>query len=181
MDRYWPPFFGALHALAIDDAGGGTGFSLRSLSALDVERMMNTIEHAVALPPNEVVVDRAARWKILRKVTPLAAGTEDIHHPVHGRAHVGSPLTAAWLGWRNERFDKRPLVIRQVAWVSQVITIVFRAVLMRPHRGPPSNQAASLESQTIQGIQQVLGRTLSDDAPAPDASVLVPSWSFSLL
>ena len=122
---------------------------------------MNTIEHAVALPPNEVVVDRAARWKILRKVTPLAAGTEDIHHPVHGRAHVGSPLTAAWLGWRNERFHKRPLVIRQVARVSQVITIVFRAVLMRPHRGPPSNQAASLESQTIQGIQQVLGRTLS--------------------
>src|SRR6201984_1020945 len=73
------PLFGALHALAIDDAGGGTGFSLRSLSALDVERMMNTIEHAVALPPNEVVVDRAARWKILRKVTPLATGTEDIH------------------------------------------------------------------------------------------------------
>ena len=24
-------------------------------------------------------------------------------------------------------------------------------------------------------------RRLSDDAPAPDASVLVPSWSFSLL
>ena len=154
------PFFGALHALAIDDAGGGTGFSLRSLSALDAERVMNTIEHAVALPPNKVVVDRAARREILWKVTPLAAATEDIHHPVHDRAHVGSPLAAAWLGWRNEWFDKCPLVIRQVARVSQMITIVFRAVLMRPHRGPSSNQAASLESQMIQGIQQVLGRTL---------------------
>ena len=61
----------------------------------------------------------------------------------------------------NEWFDKCPLVIRQVARVSQMITIVFRAVLMRPHRGPSSNQAASLESQMIQGIQQVLGRTLS--------------------
>ena len=121
---------------------------------------MNTIEHAVALPPNEVVVDCATRRKILRKVAPLAARTENIHHPVHDRAHVGSPLAAAWLGWRNERFDKYPLVIRQVARVSQMITIVFRAVLMRPHRGPSSNQAASLESQMIQGIQQVLGRTL---------------------
>ena len=143
-DQCWPPLFGALHALAIDDAGGGAGFSLRSLSAFDVERVMNAIQRAVAMPPNEVVVDRAARRKILRKVAPLAAGAEDIHHPVHGRAHVGSPLAAAWLGWRNESLDKRPLVVRQIARVSQVITIVFCSVLMRPHRrsllriGPPS-------------------------------------------
>src|SRR5215831_4850444 len=31
----------------------------------------------------------------------------------------------------------RPLVIRQVAWIPQVITIVFRSVLKRPHRPPP--------------------------------------------
>jgi hypothetical protein len=34
---------------------------------------------------------------------------------------------------------------------------------MCPYRGP-SHQAASLESQTIRGIQQVLGRTLSSGA-----------------
>jgi hypothetical protein len=73
--------------------------------------------------------------QFLRKVAPLAAGTEYIHHPVHDRAHVGSPLAAALLGWRNKRFDRRPLVIRQIARVSQVITIVFRAILTRPHRG----------------------------------------------
>jgi hypothetical protein len=87
-------------------------------------------------------------------------------------AHVGSPFAAAWLGWRNERFDKCPLVIRQVARVSQMITTIFRAVLMRPHRGPSSNQAASLESQMIQEIQQVLGRTLSND------SMTEPSTSY---
>ena len=95
---------------------------------------MNAIQRTVAMPPNEVVVDRAARRKILRKVAPLATGAQDIHHPVHGRAHVCSPPAATWLRWRNEGFDKRPFVIRQVARVSQVITIVFRAVLMRPHR-----------------------------------------------
>jgi hypothetical protein len=41
-----------------------------------------------------------------------------------------------------------------------MITIVFRPVLARPHRRPPSNQTASLESQPTQPIQQVLGRTL---------------------
>jgi hypothetical protein len=33
---------------------------------------MNAIQHAIALPPDEVVVDRAVRRKILRKVAPLA-------------------------------------------------------------------------------------------------------------
>ena len=98
---------------------------------------MNAIQHAVALPPNEVVVHRAARRKILRKVAPLAAGAQDIHHPVHDRAHLLSPLAAARFRGRNEGFNMRPLVIRQVARVSQVITIVFRAVRMRPHRRSP--------------------------------------------
>jgi len=132
-----PPFFGALHALTVDDGGGGASFSFRLLAAFHVERVMDTIQHAVALPPNEVAMDCAVRRKILRKVAPLTAGAQDIHHPVHDRAHVGSPLAAAALRWGNERFDQRPLVIRQIARVSQVITIVFRAVLMRPHRRSP--------------------------------------------
>ena len=131
------PLFGALDALAIDDAGGGTGFSVRLLAAFGVERVMNAIQRAIAVPPDEVVVDRAAGWKIFRKVAPLAAGAQDIHDPIHHRAQICSPLAAAAPRWRNERLDKRPLLIRQVARVSQVITIVFRSVLIRPHRRPP--------------------------------------------
>jgi hypothetical protein len=77
------------------------------------------------------------RRKILRQVAPLTAGAEDIHDPVYHRAHVGSPLAAAWFRGRNERFDKRLLGIRQVTRVSQVIAIVFRPVLVRPHWRPP--------------------------------------------
>ncbi len=72
-----PPFFGALHALAIDDAGGGASFSFRLLAAFNVERMMNAIQRAVAMPPNEVVVHRAARRKVFWKVAPLAAGRQE--------------------------------------------------------------------------------------------------------
>src|SRR5882672_5855375 len=127
-------FFGAFHALAIDYGGGGAGFSFRLLAAGDVERMVSAIQHTIAVPPDEVVVDRAVRRKVLRKVAPLATGTEDIHHPVHDRTHVGPPLATAGLGRRNQWCNIRPLVIREVARVPQVITIVFRSVLKRPHR-----------------------------------------------
>ena len=140
-----PPFFGALDALTVDDSGGGTRLSLRLFSTLDIERVMNAIQYAVALPPDEVVVDRAARWKILRKIAPLAPGAQDVHHAVHNSTHVGAPLTSAGLRRWNERLDIRPLVIRQIARIPEVITIVFRSVLMRPHwrhlpnRPPPLN------------------------------------------
>src|SRR5712671_3811806 len=92
------PFFGAFHALAIDNGGGGAGFSFRLLAAGDVERVMNAIQHTVAVPPDEIVVNRAVRRKVLRKVAPLATGTQDIHHPVHDRTHVGPPPASPGLG-----------------------------------------------------------------------------------
>src|SRR5580693_1836144 len=76
-----PPFFGALHALTIDDGGGGARFSFRLVAAFDVKRVMNAIQHAIAPPPNEIVVHRAARRKILRKVAPLATGAQDYITP----------------------------------------------------------------------------------------------------
>src|SRR4051812_31368 len=88
------PFFGALDALAVDDGGGGAGLALRLLAAFDVERVMNAIEHAVAVPPHEIAVHRALRWKILRKVAPLAAGAQDVHDPVHDCPHLLPPIAA---------------------------------------------------------------------------------------
>src|SRR5271169_6038958 len=149
------PLFGALHALTIDDTSGGASFSFRLLAAFDVERVMNAIQHAVALPPNEVVVDCAARRKILRKVAPLAAGAQDIHDPVHDRTHVCAPLAATWFRGRNEGFNMPPLVIRQVARISQVITIVLRSVLMRPHRrSPPRIEPPPLNHKRFKGFNK---------------------------
>ncbi|HKN29124.1 MAG TPA: hypothetical protein VJY34_15050, partial [Roseiarcus sp.] len=44
--------------------------------------------------------------------------------------------------------------IRQVARVSQMIPLVIRSVLVRPHRRPP-NRSAFLESQPIHETQQL--------------------------
>ena len=54
------------YTLTIDDGAGGAGFAFHRFTTFDVERVMDAIEHVVALPPDEVVVDRAVRRKILR-------------------------------------------------------------------------------------------------------------------
>src|SRR5258708_35841576 len=107
-------FFGAFHALAIDDGSGGTGFSFRLLAAGDVEHMVNAIQNPIAVPPHEVVVDRAVRRKVLRKVAPLATGAQDIHHCVHDRTHVGPPLSSAGIGWRHQWCNIGPIVYWEV-------------------------------------------------------------------
>jgi hypothetical protein len=57
----------------------------------------------------------------------------EVHHPVHDGAHVGTSLATAGFRRRNQRFHIRPFVFCQVARIPQMITIVFRSVLMRPH------------------------------------------------
>jgi hypothetical protein len=122
---------------------------------------MNAIEHAVALPPHEVIVHRAARRKILRQIAPLTTSAQDVHQAVHHRAHVGAALATARPRRRNQRRNNRPLLVREVAWVPQMITAVSRSVFLRPHRRPlsPTNQTASFESQMIPTTPEVLRRT----------------------
>ena len=98
--------------------------------------MMKAIQHAVAIPPRKVVMQRAARRKVFWNIAPLAAGAQDVHDAVHDRAHVRSPLAAAAFSGRDQRLDIRPFVIRQVARISQVIAVVLRSVLVRPQWRP---------------------------------------------
>ena len=108
---------------------------------------MDAIQHAINAPIAEVSIDGAAGRQILGKVTPLASRAQHVHDGVERLSHVRLPFAASSPCRRNERFDIRPLLVRQVAWVSQMITLVFRSVLVRPHRRPP-NQSAFHEITT---------------------------------
>src|SRR6266446_5938422 len=48
----------------------------------------------------------------------------------------------------------------RVTRISQFAAVVTSAVLRRPHRGAPLESGHHFESQTIQRIQNVFGRTL---------------------
>src|SRR5438309_8599505 len=67
----------------------------------------------------------------------------------------------------------RPLIVGQITGVSQFAAVIAPAVLCRPHRWPSSNQATTLESQPIQGIQYVSGQTLRERIDKRPSTILV--------
>src|SRR5260370_35483032 len=102
----------------------------------------------------------AARRQIFRDRTPLASRAKNLHDPVHHFEHLDMALVAAALGGRDQWFDIRPFIVGQVTRISQFAAVVTSAVLRRPHRGAPLESGHHFESQTIQRIQNVFGRTL---------------------
>src|SRR3981081_1681662 len=92
-----------------------------------------------------------------RNATGIRA--QHIHETVHDFPRINRALTSATFGRWNNRLDVRPLIVRRIARIAQLVTIVFQAVFGRPHWRPPSNQAAANESQMIHPIQLLPGRT----------------------
>src|SRR5258705_12728381 len=131
-----PPFFGAFHALAVDDGCGWTGFPLRSFATLLIQRVVDSFQCAVICPQIEVVVDRAFRRQGFRDRAPLTAGRENVHEAVHHLPHDHCALTTASLAWRDQPFDLSPFVVSQIAGISQIAAFVAGAVPARPHLSP---------------------------------------------
>ena len=63
-------------------------------------------------------------------------------------------------GRRDQRLNKLPFVIRQIARIAQLASVVALTVFSSPHRRPLQITAASLKSQRIQTIQELCERTL---------------------
>src|SRR5712675_2212529 len=70
---------------------------------------------------------------------------QNIHEAVHHLAHDHRALVATALGGRDQRLNKRPFIISQIAGIAQEATIITSAVVRRPHgrllriRPPPLN------------------------------------------
>src|SRR5262249_35076930 len=111
--------------------GARTGLTLGLFAAFHIERVMHLLQRAVPALPAEIAVHRATRRQILRDVAPLTAGAQDIHHPVENFA-----LAAAALGRGDQRLDLLPFRVREITRIAQLVTVVARAVLGRPHRAP---------------------------------------------
>ena len=131
------PFFRALHALAVDDAGRRTGLALDPLTALHTERAMNAIEHAMVGPKIEVIIQCAILWQVLGHVAPLAARAEDVEQATYDLAHIDRVFASAALRGRDQLRDQRPLFLRQVTWIAQLIAVVSGTVFRGPHHRWP--------------------------------------------
>jgi len=127
------PFFGAPHALAVNDRNRRAGFPSGLLAALHVEGMMDAFQRAVAVPAVEIVVQGAVRRQVLGDRPPLATGAQDVQEPVEDFAYVHGAVSAAVLGRRDQRGHQGPFGICQVALIAQMAAVVERAVLLGPH------------------------------------------------
>jgi hypothetical protein len=151
------PLFRALHALAVDDRGRRVGLAPGLLPAQHVERVVDAIERPVLVPASQVVIHRAARRQVLRQRGPLAAGAQDVHHPVQYCALVDRPLVAATLCPRDHRADDRPFLVGQITRIAQLAAIVFWPVLGRPH-GRPSSRTRRREPITTDSDDSICSR-----------------------
>jgi hypothetical protein len=99
--------------------------------------------------------------QVLRDRTPLASRAQNIHDPVHHFAYIDAALVAAALGWRDQQFDVRPFIVRQITRISQFAAVVPPAIFRRPHPCPRIRPPL-LNPQTIQMTQDDFGQTLRD-------------------
>jgi len=87
------------------------------------------------------------------QIAPLAARAQHIHHAVYHLPHHHSASPPTMLGRWDQRFNQRPLLLGQVGPIAQLVTVVARAVLGRPHRAPPAKQVPDTESNLIRAAQ----------------------------
>src|SRR3978361_1281690 len=123
---------------------------------------MEIIQRPIGAPSVEIVVNGAARRKVLGDVAPLAARPEDIHEAIHDLTDVDRTLVATRFGGWDQRFDLGPLFGCQVVSVAQTTTVVSETGLICPH-GAPRESVLPIESHMIRA-GQAPGLTDSKDS-----------------
>lgn len=108
---------------------------------------MNPIEHAVARPFPEVLIDRRMRRKVLWQLSPLATRAIYIADRVEHLARVCLALAPTRAGQRDHRLDNSPLFVAHITRVTSTPRFVFLALFVAPHGSP-----AFLESAAIHRI-----------------------------
>ena len=162
---------------------------------------MNTIEHGVARPFPEVIIDRGVWRKIFWQLPPLATRAIYIADCVEHLAHVCLALASACAGRRDHRLDDSPLLVAHITRITSNSRLVHLALFVRPHGSPllSPNRLPYTESQGILMVQELSKQALRPDdkaqsvipepTPRPDAkaaialdcSGLLQGWNQCLL
>jgi|SRR5690242_12360578 hypothetical protein len=98
---------------------------------------MNTIEHAVARPFPEIIIDRGMRRKIFWQLPPLATRAIDIADCVEHLAHVRLALAPTRATRGDHRLDDSPLLVGDITRITSNWRLVRLALFVRPHGSPP--------------------------------------------
>jgi hypothetical protein len=93
---------------------------------------------AVALKLAEDIIDRRTRRECsTREVAPWTTRAKYKEDRVHRRAHVGLPRPGARVRGRDQRFQKRPLGVSQIAGEAFARLPIGRSMFLGPHVESP--------------------------------------------
>src|SRR5215471_13543425 len=129
-------FFGRFRNLRVDDCRCRVALAPAGFAASLHERLMNTIEHAVARPFPEIIINRGVRRKIFWQLPPLATRAIYIADCVEHLAHVCLALASTRAGRRDHRLDDSPLLVGHITRITSNSRLVHLALLVRPHGSP---------------------------------------------
>jgi len=115
-----PTTIRGLDALAVEDRGGGLSLPPFLFSDQVAQAVVNPLPDAIQAPRAEVAVDGLPRRILVRQVAPLAAGPADVKDGIDRQAHIGSAVTTAGFGRRDQSFDILPFSVGQVARVELI-------------------------------------------------------------
>src|ERR1700747_1120216 len=157
----WTATFRGLDALAVDDAGGGSGLASDRAAGAPDEHPVDATPQPYVAPRVEVILDARERWEVFGQGAPLASGGEDIKDRVEHRAKVNlarSPdLSGLGKQWRNQL----PLLVGEVTCVTQAVAAILFAGGFGPrHVVLPRRISNTKESQRAETTQLLFGQAL---------------------
>jgi len=129
------PPFSALFTLWLSMTQA-VGLASRSMSSRHSRRARDECDPACRPSSKvEITKQRALRRQVFGNITPLASRAQHIHEAVHDFPRSTERLRPPRLagGSRARRATTHRSSDR---WITQLVTIVFRAVFGRPHRRP---------------------------------------------
>ena len=110
---------------------------------------MDLLHRSIIRPIREVAMHRTPGRQVLGQRPPLAACRQYIHNAVDHLANDNLTTTAAMPRWRDQRLEHRPFLVRHVARVTEMASVVLAAVLNAPHAAPRES-VPPMESWVIQ-------------------------------
>src|SRR5260370_11720783 len=117
----WAAAFRGLHALTVDDARRGANAASVGLSYLHNEIGIDAAPSPIVAPAIEIILNRRARWEVLRQRPPLTPGRQNVEDRIQHAAKIDRSRAAKPTLLGHEWSNQTPFSIRQIACVTTTV------------------------------------------------------------
>ena len=146
--------FRGFHRLAVDHGGRRTGLAFDALAIEHHQTMVQALPQAVVAKADEPAIGRLVRRKMLGQQPPRTAAAQHIENRVQHFAHRPMAMATRLGGRRQKRRKNPPFLVAQIAAITQMVAVMPRPCLRRPHRRLQEEMNFSTDFDRFAKIQQ---------------------------